>query len=236
MSDWTAKRFWKEALVVADGDGFSVHLDGRQVRTPAKAPLVVPTHAFAQIIAKEWDAQIDKIDPETMPATRHANVAIDRIGLVHDDVVTMISDYGDSDLLCYRASYPEALIARQREAWDPLLAWASDVLGAHLEVHVGVMHVPQSEADLNRLRSFVDAMTPFELAAFHDLVSLSGSLVIGLAATRNAQPVEALWAISRTDETFQSEQWGKDDDAEAESAIKRTSFIDAHQFYHAVQK
>ncbi|WP_417243589.1 ATP12 family chaperone protein [Celeribacter sp.] len=235
MSDWAAKRFWTDTTVVPEGDGFAVHLDGRPVRTPAKAPLIVPTQAFADLIAAEWDGQDGKIDPETMPATRSANVAIDRIGSVHAEVVTMIADYGDSDLLCYRAVFPEALIERQDAVWNPLLVWAETEFGARLETRAGVMHVPQSPAALARLHAVVDAMTAFELAAFHDLVSLSGSLVIGLAATRNARPVEALWDASRLDETFQIEQWGEDEDAAVEAAIKRESFLRAHEFYHAVQ-
>ncbi|WP_417268895.1 ATP12 family chaperone protein [Celeribacter sp.] len=236
MADWAAKRFWKEATVVPEADGFAVHLDGRPVRTPAKAPLIVPTQTFAELIATEWDAQEGKIDPETMPATRSANAAIDRVGQVHDEVVTMIAEYADSDLLCYRASYPKALIERQKAAWDPLLNWVADEFDAPLEPRVGVIHMPQSRSSLDRLHAQAAAMSAFELAAFHDLVSLSGSFVIGLAATRNTHPIEALWEISRVDEMFQSEQWGEDEEAAEEAAIKRASFLNAHKFFHAMQK
>ena len=117
MSEWAAKRFWKEAGVSETDQGFGVHLDGRRVRTPAKAELIVPTHAMAQAIATEWDAQDSKIVPDTMPVTRAANAAIDKVAHQHAEVARMIADYGDSDLLCYRAESPAELAARQAEAW-----------------------------------------------------------------------------------------------------------------------
>ena len=143
MSDWKAKRFWKAADVAETNHGFTVHLDGRAVKTPAKAPLVVPTRAMAQAIAKEWDAQDGLIAPDTMPVTRAANAAIDKVTHQHDEVAQMIAGYGDTDLLCYRADSPVELVARQAAAWDPLLDWAADTLEARLKPVTGIMHSPQ---------------------------------------------------------------------------------------------
>ena len=231
MSGWKAKRFWKEAQVVEEGTGFTVHLDGRPVRTPAKAPLIVPAKALAAEIAAEWDAQEGEIDPNTMPFTRSANAAIDKVRPQQAEVADMIADYGDSDLLCYRASTPEELAARQAAGWDPLLDWAAETLGARLTVAQGVMHVRQPAAALARLRDAVHAQGACPLTAFHDLVSLSGSLVLGLAVARHRLSAEEAWELSVIDETWQAEQWGDDDEAMAQAAIRRAAFLHARNFY-----
>ena len=114
MSDWKPKRFWKNATVVAVDGGHTVHLDGRPVKTPSKAGLIVPTAAMAAAMAAEWDAQVELVDPRTMPVTRCANSAIDKVRVQHADVAAMLAEYGDSDLLCYRAADPEVVGHRQR--------------------------------------------------------------------------------------------------------------------------
>lgn len=231
MSEWKAKRFWKTASVAAEGDGFTVHLDGRPVRTPAKSPLILPTRPMAAAIAAEWDAQQGTIDPRSMPLTRSANAAIDKVAVQHGEVAQMIADYGDSDLLCYRAPAPAELVARQAEMWDPLLDWAAEVLDVRLQTASGVVHVPQDPVVLHRLSQRVHAMDSFALAAFHDLVSLSGSLILGFAATLDHLEIERLWQLSRLDEDWQIEQWGADDDAAAFAETKRSAFLHAKRFH-----
>ncbi len=230
MSEWAPKRFWKAATAQATDLGFGVLLDGRPVRTPAKAILTVPTAAIAERIAHEFDAQDDRIDPRTMPFTRTANAAVDKVALQHAEVADMLADYGDSDLLCYRAEAPEELVSRQAEAWDPLLDWAAATLGSRLVPRVGVMHDPQDPEAVARLRTAVHAMSAFELAAFHDLVAISGSLIIGFAAKAEVKPIEDLWAASRVDETWQQEQWGEDEEAAEMAAHKKAAFLHAAAF------
>ncbi|SHK03367.1 Chaperone required for the assembly of the F1-ATPase [Ruegeria lacuscaerulensis ITI-1157] len=231
MSDWKPKRFWTESAVVAVDDGYTVELDGRRVKTPAKAALVVPTRAMAEAVGREWDAQEKEVDPATMPFTRSANAAIDKVRHQHAEVADMLADYGDSDLLCYRATYPQELAARQSEQWDPALDWAAETLGARLQVVAGVVHQPQPVDAVNRLRDMVHALDPFRLAAFHDLVSLSGSLILGFAAARNWRTAEEIWSISQLDEIWQAEQWGDDEDAAQVAATKKAAFLHAKNFY-----
>ncbi|MFQ1699396.1 ATP12 family chaperone protein [Loktanella agnita] len=231
MSDWQPKRFWTEAKVVAVDGGHAVHLDDRPVKTPAKAGLILPTRALAEAVAAEWDAQTEKVDPGTMPVTRGANAAIDKVRTQRDEVVAMLAEYGDSDLLCYRAPGPDGLIKRQAAAWDPLLDWAAETFNARLWVGEGVMHVSQKPEILARLTQEIDSFDEFALAAVHDLISLSGSLVLALAVTRERlTPIEA-WDVSRVDEDWQIEQWGADDEASAMAAVKRAAFFDAERFY-----
>ncbi|MBY5987424.1 ATP12 family chaperone protein [Roseovarius atlanticus] len=230
MSEWKAKRFWKEAAVVEDEGGYGIRLDGRAVRTPAKAAMIVPTRALAEAVAAEWDAQEDLILPGTMPVTRSANAAIDKVRHQHAEVADMLAGYADTDLLCYRADSPDSLIRRQAEAWDPLLDWAEARYGARLVPVAGVMHRPQEAGALAQFSAQVHAMDNFTLTAFHDLVGLSGSLVIGLAALEEARPAEDLWELSRLDERWQEDQWGIDEEARAVEAVKRAEFLHAKRF------
>lgn len=235
MSDWKAKRFWKDANVVPVEGGHTVELDGRPVKTPAKQSLVVPSRAMAAAIAAEWQAQEGEIKPHLMPVTKTANAAIDKVAVQHAEVAEMLADYGDSDLLCYRAVAPAELVARQAAHWDPMLDWAHEALAVRLETRSGIMHQPQDAAALAVLRDRTHALNSFELAAFHDLVSLSGSLVLGFAATLAARDVEALWDISRLDEAWQTEQWGQDDEADAMAKIKKAAFLHAARMFALCQ-
>lgn len=231
MSEWAAKRFWKTADITPYDNGFGIVLDDRPVKTPAKAPLVVPTEVMARSIASEWDAQDEKINPLTMPVTRSANAAIDKVATQKAEVVDMLAAYGDSDLLCYRAVFPEELVRLQRENWDPILDWAATALKAPLVSVDGVIHVPQETEILMRLHGKVAEQTEFQLAGFHDLVSMSGSLVLALAVTHDRLNAADAWTLSRVDENYQISQWGADDEAEALAETKRVAFSHAAQFY-----
>jgi chaperone required for assembly of F1-ATPase len=201
------------------------------VRTPRKAALLLPTETLAEAVADEWRAVEDKVDPFRMPFTRGANSAIDTVLPQREAVVAALAEYGGSDLLCYRAVGPEALILRQSQAWDPILHWAKSALGAPLVTTAGVMHVPQPKASRDAMTQAVNALSPFQIAAFHDLVSLSGSLVLALAVTRGRLAAKAAWSLSRIDEDWQTEQWGSDDEAVEVAALKQADFLHADRFF-----
>ena len=220
MSEWKARRFWKAASVEAEGGGWQVLLDSRPIRTPGKLPLVMPTRALAQAIAAEWDAQADVIDPNTMPLTRAANSAAEKVTPQFAAVADMLAGYGGTDLLSYRASGPATLAERQAAAWDPLIDWAARALRAPLKITEGVIPVAQDAGALARLRARLDDLTPWQLTALHDLVTLPGSLILGLAVLEGRLDADAAHALSRIDETFQAERWGRDDEAEAAAAAR----------------
>ena len=231
MSNWRPKRFWTAASVVADAGGFAVHLDGRPVKTPAKQPLLLPTHALATLVAAEWDAQSGLVNPETMPITRMANSAIDKVVAQYHEVATLLTAYGETDHLCYRATHPPALAAQQALAWDPLLEWAAEALQAPLKATVGIAPIAQDPAVLARLHDQVLALGNFKLAAFHDLVSISGSLVLAFGVGLGRLTAEEGWHLSRLDESWQIALWGEDEDAAAAAALKREAFHLAARFF-----
>jgi chaperone required for assembly of F1-ATPase len=226
---WTRQRFWRRAAGSPSASGHGVLLDDQPLMTPAGAQLVVPTAALAAAIASEWDVIEAEVLPERLPLTRAANSAIDRVAPRQAAVVDAIAAYGASDLLCYRAAAPAALAGRQSAGWDPWLQWAARTLSAPLVAVTGVMHEPQPPASLAALRAAVAAEDAFALVALHELVSLSGSLVLGLAVRRGALDAAVAWNLSRLDETWQAEQWGLDSESEAAAARRRADFVRANR-------
>ena len=222
----TLRRFYKRVEVVADGGGFAVRLDGRPVRTPGKRPLVAPSRAIAELIAAEWAAQGETIEPMSMPATRLANSAIDGVADALAETRAEIAKYAAADLVCYRAEAPEALVALQAAAYDPVLAWARDRLGARFVTTVGVAHVAQPEAALAAARAAVEAYAdPFAVAALHVMTSLTGSLLIALMTAKGALTAAgAAWRAAHVDEDFQIGRWGEDDEAKARRAARWRDF------------
>lgn len=231
MSIWAPKRFWQNATVEPTDEGFAVHLDGKSVRTPGKSLLIVPTETMAQRIAAEWQAQEEKINPESMPWTRSANSAIEKVSAARAGVQEHLIDYAGTDLLCYRATSPASLIARQAAVWDPILAWAEHTFDAKLATTSGVMPVAQPEDSIERLAQTMPPMSDFQMTGFYELVALSGSFLIGLAAIHDFAGESELWDASRLDETWQFEQWGADEEAAEAAEIKKSAFLHATAFY-----
>ena len=236
MSFLKKKRFWTDVVVMGSTGGFVIHLDGRVVKTPAKHDLNVPTRAAAELIAVEWDAVEDTLDLSKMPATQWANVAIDRVGEKHADVVEMLAAYGGTDLLCYRATHPDALIERQAAVWDGPLEWAKQRFNAPLLTTQGVIPVDQPTQSVANLRADVAKMEPFTLSAFHDLVNISGSLVMSLAVFHGQMSSESAWDAAQVDEIWQKEIWGEDEEATAATEQKRQSYIFAVKLLKSLEE
>ncbi|MDD9878983.1 MAG: ATPase [Magnetovibrio sp.] len=214
MSDTRAAgRFYKEAAAVAHRDAFQVALDGRPVKTPGGQPLLLPGEPLAVAVAAEWAAQGEKIQPATMPMMQLACTAVDRVGPSRGAIVRETANYGGNDLLCYRADDPPDLVKRQAEAWQPVLDWLADEMGAPLACTVGVTHVVQPAAALERLRACVAAYDDFQLTGVAQLTQVLGSLALALAVERGRLNWGDAAAASLLDETFQSERWGEDKEA-----------------------
>ena len=218
------KRFHTEAAFAPAGDGFTLLLDGRQIRTPARAHLAVPTARLAETIAAEWNAQDDRIDPRSMPLTGLANAAIDVVEPDPAAFAAGLAAYGESDLLCYRAEAPQALVRHQSALWDPLLAWARRRFDVELGTVAGIVHRPQPAATLDRLGKAVAAMDAFVLAGLSPLVTISGSLVIALALAEGTISTGEAWASATLDEAWQAENWGEDELAAAALGARRGQF------------
>ncbi len=229
------KRFWKEAAVAAAAADFVIHLDGRAVRTPARASLIVPTRALADAIAAEWQAQGEDIDPRAMPLTGLANAAIDHAAADPAAFAAALLPYAETDLLCYRDDRDATLAAEQAAAWNPLLAWAEARWGVEFILAQGIMHVAQPPATVAALQAAICALPPFRLAALSPLVTISGSLVAALAVESGEQQAATLWPILCLDELYQERRWGHDTQAEAARQVREAEWLNAAQFLKLLQ-
>ena len=210
----TAKRLYDSVATGREDGAFTVLLAGRPVLTPQGVVLRLPTAALAAAIANEWGAQGDILRPETMPLTRLAAIASERIAPMRKGVVDAVLDYAGTDLLCYRADAPQDLVAREERAWQPLLDWAANRWGARLAVAQGILPLRQPAHAIAALRRSVEQASDLELAALSCLVQASGSLVVGLAVLDGCIDADTAFATALLDEEYQAERWGIDAEAE----------------------
>jgi chaperone required for assembly of F1-ATPase len=223
------KRFWKEVSVEPESEGWTIKLDDRQVKTPARAPLLVPTPPLADAIADEWRSVEAKIDPRAMPLTGLANAAIDRVAPARQAFAQGLARYAEADLACYRAEGPRGLIERQEEQWDPLLGWARRRYDVDFVTTSGLLHVAQPSATVEHLSHAVAALDSFRLAGLSPLVTIGGSLLAALAVLEKAITPEQAWNAVSLDERWQLQQWGADAEAEA-LENRRRDFLAAARF------
>jgi chaperone required for assembly of F1-ATPase len=217
------KRFYGAAGVAPTAEGFAVTLDGKPIRTPSGRQVVAPTREIAGAIALEWNAQGEFIDPLTMPLTRLANSVVDgvveRVDAVSDDV----AKYFQSDLLFYRAGYPEELVAREAALWDPPLFWAAKALGAHFILAEGIVHVRQPDSAVAAARAALPR-DPWSIAALHVVTTITGSALLALALMKGVLDADQVWAAAHVDEDWNSEKWGVDEEVAARRAARLVDF------------
>jgi chaperone required for assembly of F1-ATPase len=230
------KRFYKTASVEAGEGAFAVKLDGRIARTPARTPLELPTEQAARLVAGEFEAQVEVVDPVTMPVLRLVNTAIDGVSREADAVVEDILRFASSDMLCYRADSPQRLVERQNEAWDGVLDWARGSLGARMNLAEGVIHVEQPREAIAALGLHLRQRSePFRLASLHLITSITGSALLALAVEARELDAETAWTAAHVDEDWQIEHWGQDSEAIARRAQRKRDFIAAVRLIEALE-
>lgn len=224
------KRFWKQAEAVPVDSSWAVELDGRPLRTPARELLLVPTKALADAVAAEWNAVEERVDPRAMPFAGLANAAVDRIAPDKETFAAGLARYAEGDLACYRTDSPRGLVERQAESWDALLAWARRRFDVDFRTTIGIVHVDQPVATLERLAHAVAALDSFRLAALSPLVTIGGSLVAALGVLEGAFAPQDAWNAVSLDERWQLEQWGADAEAQAALDNREREFLAAAKF------
>ena len=223
------KRFWQDVQIVG-ADGFSIKLDGRTLKTPGGSELILPTRPLGEAIAAEWRECGETVDPRAMRLTGLANAAIDRVSPDKEAFAAGLARYAESDLTCYRAEGPAALIRWQSVSWDALLAWARRRYDVDFACQTGVIHVPQPEETVRKLGHAVAMLDSFQLAGMSPLVAIGGSLVAALAVLEEMMPAEAAWEAVSLDDRWQLEQWGDDPEARAAFDGRRRDFLAAAHF------
>ncbi|MGL4404770.1 MAG: ATP12 family chaperone protein [Notoacmeibacter sp.] len=220
------KRFYKIAQTIETIDGFSVQLDGRIAKTSGKRPLVLPTFPLAELVAAEFEAQKEFIDPFTMPVLRIVNPAIDSVSGLMSQVRADIASYAGTDMLCYRANEPEKLVDRQNAMWNPIVERVEIEIGARFVLAEGVMHVAQQPATLEAFAKRLELATPnaFTLSAAHVMTSLTGSAMLALSTVEVWLSPNEAWSAAHLDEDWTIEFWGEDLEAQARRAKRLIEF------------
>ena len=229
------KRFYRDVATARVADAWHVTLDGKPVRSPARASLALPTAAFADAVAAEWDAQAETLKPATMPLTGFAYAAIDRVIPDVPAFAAGLAAFAETELLCYRADGPPALVARQAAEWDPLLTWARRRYDNDFVVTTSIVHAAQPPATLARLATAFTAFDAFRLAALHPVVTICGSAVIGLAVAERHLDGAGAWTAGQLDELWQAEQWGTDPLAAAAAAERQAALNTAVRLLDLLQ-
>lgn len=216
-------RFYTAVAVTQVPEGFAVALDGKQMRTPARRLLAVPKRAIADAMAAEWDAQTPSIDPARMPLTRLVNSIIDGVVDRRDEVASDVVKYLGSDLVFYRADAPDGLVAKQGAAWDPVVRWAADELGARFVLVQGIVHVRQPEHAIAAAEKAIPADS-WIVGALHSVTNLTGSALLALALLHGVADAQAIWRAAHVDEDWNFETWGFDDLAMIRRAAREAEF------------
>ncbi len=224
------KRFYAQASWIAVPPGYRVLLDGKAVKTPAKAEMALPTRALAEAIAAEWQDQGAEVETRTLVLTGLAWTALDRIGPGRQRVIEELAGFAAHDLICYHAETPADLVARQREQWQPLLDWAARALDASLAVTTGVVSIQQPPVALAALRRAVTARDAFELTGLGAAATAAGSLVIALALAAGRIDAAAAFDAAQLDESYQIERWGEDPAATRRRAAIKADLATAARF------
>ncbi len=224
------KRYYQEASVAAGADGHRILLDGRPVHSPARRPLVMPLAALAEAVADEWRAQGETIERAAMPLTRLVSTALDRMPALRAAAQDEVMDHALTDMLCYRASDPAELVARQRQGWQPWLDWLADAHGARLTVTTSMLPVSQPEPALARLRAAILGLDDWRLVGLHAATSALGSMVLGLALLEGEIDADQALAASLLDELFEIERWGREREAERRHQALRRDVTAAARF------
>lgn len=227
------KRFYKEVTTASTELGWTVSLDGRPIKTQGGQPQVVPGEELAEMLAAEWREQGEDIDPSTFRYRDMTDYALDVIARDKDAVVEKLLGYAETDTLCYRADPEEALYRRQQEVWEPIVAGMEAREGVALHRISGILHRPQTEETLARLRSRLEALDAFTLTALEQTTSLAASLCIGLEALEDSADGEALWDAANLEEDWQADLWGRDEEAEERRAKRKGDFLAAIRFAKA---
>ena len=230
MAEWKPKRNWSKVTTDVYGNGFAVFLDANPVRTPAQHTMILPTRNLALLVADEWRLQEEFVEMENMPFTRMSNAGLDTTPETRSELNKMLADYCRTDLLYYRATEPRELRLRQHDGWDPVLSWIQSKFQAKFVVTSGVMPVSQPKSSVERLISEISRMDGFEICALRELVTMTGSLLLGIAAIHNFRLPLEIWQLSRIDEEWQRDKWGSDELADQINNDNLKSFLNAHRF------
>lgn len=197
------KRFYKLVTTEADQHGtYAIHLDGRPVKTPARQILAATNHAIATAIMQEWDAQEEEILPGTMPLTQIASTAIDKTPQERPVMEAQILKYFDTDLLCYRTEYPEAVGQAQAAQWDSVIKDFEEHFGVTIKTTTKLQALIQSSDAHTAVKNYIQTLNNNEFTILQLVTPLAGSVMSGILFTLGKLSPAQIMDIARVEERW----------------------------------
>ena len=215
-----ARRFYENVSIEEVAEGHIIRLDTHKLMTPAKKLLLLPYVQLAEAVADEWRQVDEDIILSEMPMSRLVYTAIDRVSESYDATAQAFASYGETDLLCYRATHPDMLVQRQDEIWSPYLDWVRATYGVSLQTGAGIAPIKQSRSSIEVLIQIAQGgegvePNPLRLTGLAHGAGLLGSAVLALRMESGEDKAENIWRAAFLDDFFQFEQWGEDSEAMA---------------------
>lgn len=228
------KRFYEKVSIEPLQEKFTVLLDGKTIKTPAKNLCLLPTQRMAQVVAKEWDDQEEKIIPQSMPITKLINTSIDRVDTRRGQLIDELVGYAGTDQICYRAEQPSELVELQNKIWNPLKEWIDGKLAINLRLSNGIIYVEQEGDDLEKIKIMLEDLDSYRLTALHGLITITGSVTIGYALYCGHLSLDDAWYAGQLDENFQVTKWGADKEAEDRRQNLKAELKNAYYFLQLI--
>ena len=205
------KRFYK-TVDILERDGFYyMTLDGNFIKTPHKNDLCTDNLALAGAMKQEWDHVGTKIDVTKMPITKYMNTLLDRTQPQRAQMNALLVEYIHHDALCYFAgAADEEFNALQTQKWLPIIEQFNKKFDLKMQTTSGIMPLMQDKKTSDFASHYTASLSPTEFIAFYQLVTLTGSFILGvLIFSSDIQPQDAL-DISLLEEDRNSHKWGED--------------------------
>ena len=227
---WKKKKFWTTIKLKKKETEFGILLDDNLLKTPHNKDCIISNITIAKDLMKEWSSIEDDINFHNMPITQICFASLDRERKEKIILLNKLIEYGMTDLLFYRDNLGTELEKVQSKKWDKLLDWTQNEFGLNFKIVNGIMPVKQPAENYNIFFKELDKLDCFSLTAISEIITLSGSLILGLLLLKKKIMSNEAWSLSKVDEEWQRSKWGSLPEQVEDDAYKKKFFFIACKF------
>ena len=219
------KKFWTAIKLKKKESKFGILLDNNLLKTPQKKDCLISNIRIAKDLFKEWSSIQDDINFHNMPVTQICFASLDRKRKEKIILLNKLTEYGMTDLLFYRDTSGTELERLQSKKWDKFLDWTQNELDLDFKIVNGIMPVEQPKENYNTFLNELEKLDCISLTALSDIVTLSGSLVIGLLLLKKKITSKQAWSLAKVDEEWQRSKWGTLPEQVEDDEYKKNNFF-----------
>ena len=227
---WKKKKFWKSIKLIKKNSEFGILLDKHLLKTPQKKVFLVSNKTIAENLLKEWIKIDGEINFHNMPITQICFASLDRE--VKDKVILQnkLIEYGMTDLLFYRDGLGTELEKLQSKSWNKLLDWTKSEFKLNFNISNSLMPVKQPLINQRIFSKEINKLDCFSLTAISEIITLTGSLIIGLLILKKQILPNQAWSLSKVDEEWQRSKWGTIPEQLEDDKYKKKKFLVSCEF------